>query len=56
MKRILFWLKIIERPAEVNNVNTLNNISTENYTRKDGTTKDDMIYSLAYVETIRAQE
>ena len=45
-----------ETCGEVNNVNTINNISTEKYTRKDDTTKDEMRDSIAYVETIREKE
>jgi len=45
-----------ETCGEVNNVNTLNNISTEKYTRKDDTIKDEMRDSIAYVETIREKE
>jgi len=45
-----------ETCGEVNNVNTLNNISTEKYTRKDDTAKDEMRDSIAYVETIREKE
>ena len=37
-------------------MNTLNNISTGKHTRKDGTTKDEMRDSIAYVETIREKE
>ena len=42
--------------GEVNNVNTLDTISLEKHTRKDGATKDDMRVSLVYVETIREKE